>query len=168
MLVANSGPHVVEHLQKRVASLSEALDAAQARIDELERAFGSDAEIMPLVALGLTRSEARIVWLIYRRDIATTRQLMHAVYVDSPDRMHEIEPNTIKTFVCFARKKLRRLGLTVDTVGYGDEASGYRMPGADKARLSKLIASGAHLVTRGRPDRKYYKRTPLPQCEQRL
>jgi hypothetical protein len=158
MIAPNSGPHIVKHLQSRVDSLKAALDAAQDRISELERAFGSEADLMPLIALGLSPSQARIVHLIRTRDIVTSTQVMFAIYADDPDHMNEIDSYpTMKTFISHARAKLGRLGLSIETVGWGKGASGYRMSGPDKARLAKLIASGARLVTRGRPDRKYYK-----------
>jgi hypothetical protein len=158
MLVQQSGPHVVKHLQSRVDSLKAALDAAQDRINELERVFGSEAELMPLMALGLSPSQARIVHLIRTRDVVTSKQVMLAIYADDPDRMSEVDAYpTMKTFVSHTRAKLKSMGLAIETVGWGEGASGYRMSGPDKARLTQLIASGARLVTRGRPDRKHYK-----------
>jgi hypothetical protein len=158
MLVQQSGPHVVKHLQSRVDSLKAALDAAQARVADLERAFGSDAELIPLIKLGLSPSEARIVHLIRSRDHATAQQAMFAIYADNPDQMNEVDAyNNMKVFVSTARNKLSRFGISIDTLGWGAAATGYWMSGPDKARLTKLIASGARLVTRGRPDRKHYK-----------
>jgi hypothetical protein len=155
----DSGPFIVANLRGRVESLTNALDRAQERIDDLEKAFGSEAELMPLLQMGLSPSEARIVRLVSTRDIATAKQVMFAIYAEDPDQINEIDAYpTMKTFISHARNKLARFGLAIETIGWGREASGYRMSGPDKARLAKLIASGARLVTRGRPDRKYYRK----------
>jgi hypothetical protein len=159
MLVQNSGPHVVQHLQSRVDSLKAALDAAQDRINELERVFGGDDDLMPLVRLGLTKSEARIVHLVRSRECVTGEQIEMAMYADNPDHAHDVDGrNVMKVHCTRARQALAKFGVTFQSVGYGSGSSGYRMTAADKARLAKLIASGARLVTRGRPDRKHYKR----------
>jgi hypothetical protein len=154
----DSGPFIVANLRGRVESLSSALDRAQERIDELEKVFGSDAELLPLIQLGLTPGEARLVHLIRSRDVVTRAQLQHAAYADDPDHMDEIDAdNTVKVRLSCARRKLRKFGITFASVGYGCSSTGHRMSGPDKARLAKLIASGARLVTRGRPDRKHYR-----------
>ena len=158
MLVQNSGPHVVEYLQKRVESLTAALERAQDRINELEKVFGTDDDLVPLMELGLSPSESRVVHLLRTRDSVTYRQVMFAVYADVPDRMNEVNASiSTKTFMSTARTKLKRLGITIED-GRKPGYPGLRMTGPDKARLAKLIASGARLVTRGRPDRKYYKK----------
>lgn len=152
VLLPNSGPHIVEHLRGRVESLTNALERAQDRIGELERAFGSDADLMPLMRLGLTPSEARVVHLVRTRELATGGQIKFAIYADDPDRMTEVNADcNLKVFVHKARKKLRRLGLSIETVGRGEGASGYRMPGPDKQRLAKLIATGARSGVSLRP-----------------
>ena len=144
MLVTNSGPHVIEHLKGRVESLSNALERAQDRINELERAFGSDTDIMPLLRMGLTPSESRIVHLLRSKDSATAKQTVFAMYFDDPDRANEVDAyNTMKTIMCRLRRKIKRFGLSIETFGWGPDASGYRMSGPSKSRLAKLIATGA-------------------------
>jgi hypothetical protein len=154
MLVINPGPHIVENLQKRVASLTEALDRAQARIDELERVFGSEDDLTPIAMLGFSPAESRIIHVLRNRDYATRQQIRHAIYADNPDVGLDVDPKTLDTQICVTRKKLARLGLAIELVRH---SAGYRMSGPNKARLAKLLASGARLVVRGRPDRKYYK-----------
>lgn len=153
--VQGSGPHIVEHLRGRVESLTNALERAQERIEELERAFGSDADLMPLVALGLAPTAARIVHFLRSRDAVTPAQLLFAMYANDPDQMNEVDAKNVHVQVCLARKALAKLGVSFDSIGRGE---GYRMSGPDKARLARLIASGARLVTRGRPDRRHYRR----------
>jgi hypothetical protein len=158
MLVINPGPHIVENLRNRVASLTAALDAAQQRIDDLERVFGSEADHLALAALGLSATQARMVHLLRTRDTVSGEQLEFAMYADTPDRMSELDPRAVmKVQVSHLRHQLRRLGVEFESFGWGKGNSGYRMSGPNKARLAKLLASGARLVVRGRPDRKYYK-----------
>lgn len=162
MLVQQSGPHVVKHLQSRVDSLKAALDAAQDRINELERALGIGDDLTPLRLLGLGPQEAAVVNLLMKRSLVTRHQLLVAIYADNEDRRFDVMQTPLVGAVAGrARMKLNRLGVTFASLykqGQRSEAGGYRMSGADKARLAKLIASGARLVTRGRPDRKHYKR----------
>ncbi len=143
-MVLSSGPFIVDHLRGRVESLTNALERAQERIDDLEKAFGSDAELMPLIRLGLTPSEARIIHLVRDRDFVTARQITFAIYYDNPDRANEVDAyNTMKTIVSKLRTKLRRYSLSLESVGWGADTSGYRMSGPSKSRLAKLIATGA-------------------------
>lgn len=159
MIVRDSGPHIVEHLRGRVESLTNALERAQDRINDLERAFGSEDDLLPLQALGLTPSQARIVHFMRGKDLVTARQLQFAMYVDQPDKPNEVDAAAnVKAQLHGARKTLKRFGILIDTIGRCRGAEGYRMSGPDKARLARLIASGARLVTRGRPDRKHYRR----------
>lgn len=146
MLVSGSGPHVIEHLKGRVESLTNALERAQDRINELERVFGSDAEILPLIAMGLTRSEAKAVYLLMNREMVSARQVMLAIYAQDPDQINEVNayPN-MKVFISNARRKLARIGVSIDTIGWGD---GYRMMAHDKAKLAAHINSGAGRITR--------------------
>lgn len=159
MLIQGSGPHIVEHLRGRVESLTNALERAQERIDALERVFGAADDLLPLVALGLTPTQARIVHVLRTRDLVPREQLLFAMYAHDPDQINEVDsPTTAHTQVHFARRALARFGVAFQTIGRGQASEGYRMSGPDKARLARLIASGARLVTRGRADRKYYRR----------
>lgn len=140
----NSGPHIVNHLRGRVSSLTEALQRAHDRITELERAFGSDAELLPLQAMGLTPSQARLVHCLRSRDMVTARQLQFAMYADNPDKMGEVDSSTnVKVHLCQARKTLKRFGVSITTIGRCNGTEGYRMTGPDKSRLAKLLATKA-------------------------
>lgn len=139
-----SGPFIIDHLKGRVESLTNALERAQERIDELEKAFGSDEDIIALLKLGLTPSEAKAVHLIHTREHVTAKQVLFAIYAEDPDQMNEVNAYAnMKVFISNARRKLKRFGLSIATLGWGEGYSGYYMPGPDKSRLAKLMATGA-------------------------
>jgi hypothetical protein len=149
MLVRGSGPHIEK--------LEDELQIARDRIKELEAVLGIGDDLMPLRLLGLTPHEAKLVNVIRRRNVATRTQAMIAMYGGDDDRRLDVLPKVIDVVACNARSKLGRFGVSFGTLRGMDDDGGYHMPGPDKARLARLLASGTRLVTRGRADRKHYK-----------
>jgi hypothetical protein len=156
MLVRDSGPHIV-----RIERLEDELQTARDRIKELEAALGLHDDIQPLIRLGLSKSEARVVSLLSKRQHVTREQALLAIYAEDPERRYDVQDQVVDVFICNARRKLRRLGVEFGSPALWSARGGYVMPGDSKSRLAKLIASGARLVTRGRPDRKHYKTARL-------
>lgn len=147
MIVPNSGPHIVDHLNDRIRSLSAALDAAQDRINELERAFGSDAELMPLIIMGLTPTHARIAHLLRTRDFVTGEQVQFAMYAENPDHIHDVDARGVmKVHITYMRRCLKRFGVEIESIGYGKGSAGYRMDAPSKARLAHVLATGCRLA----------------------
>jgi DNA-binding response OmpR family regulator len=132
-----------QHLRQRVESLKIALDLAQQRIDDLERAFGTEDELLPLRLLGLTPKGARMVHLLRQRALVTDEQLRHAMYIENPDQQYEVTHNVVKVQIHWARKALGRLGVEIVSAG---THNGYHMPSASKRRLDRLIASKARVL----------------------
>ena len=135
------------HLQHRIESLKTALDLAQQRIDELERTLGRDDDLMPLRLLGLSQQEARLVNLLRSRELVTRDQALQAIYIDDPDRRFDVQGKIVDVIVTRARKKLTRLGVVFGGLGQGKAQIGIAMPNPDKARLERLIASKARVLS---------------------
>jgi hypothetical protein len=85
-------------LRDRISELEEenaSLKAALGALDGLE-----DAHL-----LGLTMQEGRVYNALKRRKIATTDQLIFAMYPNDPDRRAECAPNTVRVVVKHMRDK---------------------------------------------------------------
>lgn len=113
----------------------EALEAANARlrdrVAELEDALGFTIE-MP-VYLGLTSAEARVFGALMKRPTWTKEQLMVALYSDRPDDPPEIK--IVDVFICKLRKKLRPIGVDIETLW----GQGYRLTPAMRERAAAII-----------------------------
>lgn len=139
----------IKHLEARVESLKTALDLAQQRIDELEKAFGTEDETAALRRLGLEAQCARIVHLLMTQPIASEQQVRLAMYADNPDRMFDVCENVVRTRISQTKRALRVMGVAVESLG---SHSGYHMPPAAKARLQRLMASNARVLRGGTSD----------------
>lgn len=139
----DSGPHIVGHLRGRVESLTNALERAQDRINELERAIGIGDDLMPLRMLGLSPQQARLVNAMRKRGVLTRTQALMAVYDENDDRRFDVLPKILDVIVSNTRKTLARFGISFETMRGLDNDGGYYMRGPDKSRLAKLLATGA-------------------------
>lgn len=143
------GPHIVEgtpreqYLANRVRELQAKLELVHERLSELERLFGTEDELMPLRMMGFTGNEARLLHVLRAKPIVTRDQMFFALYADDPDRMAEVEPKIVDVVVCKLRSKLRRMGVDIETVF----ACGFRLTQSQKARLARLVASGAAVAS---------------------
>lgn len=141
-VIPGSGPHIVKHLQGRVESLKGKLDLAQQRIDDLERALGIGDDVTPLARFGLTRQEAQIVSVLMKLPSANRAALLLRIYQDEPERRFDVTENSVDVPLCRAKAKLRKLGVNIESAGYG---VGWMIRPAGKARLARLIASNARM-----------------------
>ena len=153
-----SGPHIKpsreQFLEDRVRQLKVALDLAQQRITDLEKTLGIGDDITPLMVLGLTKKEAIAVNLLSRREVVTRTQVMTALYAeDDPGKQFEVQEKMADVIVSKARTKLKRVGVVIAPAGY---SLGWRMLGPDKARLARLVASKAAMLSGRSTDQRQY------------
>jgi DNA-binding response OmpR family regulator len=97
----DSGPFI-RSLQDRIAELEEenaSLKDALGALDGCEDAH----------RLGLTKSEGRIYRALTRRKVATTDQLIFALYPNDPDRRAERDPSIIRVHI----RNMRRKGIPI-------------------------------------------------------
>jgi hypothetical protein len=143
-----SGPFI-----QKIERLEDELELARDRVRELEKALGIGDDIMPLRLLGLSAQEAVVVNLLTRRDVVTRDQILIAMYSEDEERRFDVQPKIVDVVCSKARQKLRPLGVSFGSIfkagGGRDEGGAYRMPGPDKARLAKLVASNARCFVAG-------------------
>ncbi len=101
----NSGPFI-RGLQDRIAELEEENAQLKASLGALD---GQE----DWHQFGLTPSEVRILNALQRRKIATTQQLLFALYPNDPDRRAEVDLNIIRVVVSNLRRKLRAAGIVI-------------------------------------------------------
>jgi DNA-binding response OmpR family regulator len=106
-------------------------DQLREKIRMLEEAMGLRIEA-PLV-FQLTRHEAMMFGILFKRELVTKQLAMDALYGDRIDIEPEIK--IIDVFVCKLRKKLKRFDIEVETVW----GQGYRMPAQSKALAAALL-----------------------------
>lgn len=90
-------------------------------------------------ALGISPSEARLLWLMYRREFVNREQYQAACCAEESDGQ-----SLLSVRVCFLRRKLTRFEITIGTTW----GQGYYMPAQSKKNLQKAIADW---IARGRP-----------------
>lgn len=135
MVTLNIGPHIVERLEDQ-------LQVAKDRIKELEQALGIGDDLMPYRMMGFSPHESAVVNVLFKRPVATKEQILQAMYGQEPERRWDIVGTKMAdTVICITRKKLRRLGVAIETLGLG---VGYQMPVADKAALGRLMDDKRH------------------------
>jgi two-component system, cell cycle response regulator CtrA len=104
------------------------------KIAALQAELGMTIE--PGVALGLTWKEAAVVALLAKRGQATREQVMAALYTARTDK-DTPEPKIADVFICKARAKLRRHGITIKTIW----GQGWQMDAENRDRLTALCAT---------------------------
>ena len=146
-----SGPHIKpsreQYLESRVSELKIALDIAQQRIDDLEKALGIGDDIGPICRMGFTEQEAKLVNALVKLPVVSRQALNAAAYDEVPDRRFDVQDKSIDVVLCRVRQKLARLGVEIEQLGF---RNGWRITLAGKARLARLVASGAR-IDAGRP-----------------
>jgi len=103
----------------------------RARIEQLEEAIGM-RDLAP-VCFGLTGSEARVLGVLMRREMATKEMVMLGLYSRRPDEDAEI--GIVAVFICHIRKKIEKFGVKIETVW----GQGYRLSPATKALVRSLM-----------------------------
>jgi len=122
-------------LQARIEVLAQELDAAQARIRELEQLLGINLPA-PL-CLGLTGREQRLFGALMARDFLSKEAAMTAIYDPAAGDAPYIK--IIDVFICKIRRKIKAFGIGIETIwGFG-----YRIPAADKGIVRDLISRSA-------------------------
>jgi hypothetical protein len=104
-----SGPFI-QSLNDRIADLEEenaTLKAVLGALDGLE----------DTTCMGLTKSEGRIYNALKRRKVATTDQLIFALYPFDADKRAECEPAIVRVHILNMRRKGIRIGVS-KTVGW--------------------------------------------------
>lgn len=113
-----------------LTNLRAQLDIAQATIHEMTDAKEVGVDTYTGVAR-LTRKEAVVVAAIAKYGRATKSAIYHALYGDMDEPR---EPKIVDVFVCKVRKKLRTVGVEIDTIW----GTGYTMSPENVARLKEL------------------------------
>jgi hypothetical protein len=124
-------------------TLEDELLIARDRIKELESALGIGDDLMPYRLMGFSPHEAAIVRTLMTRPVMTKEQALLAMYAEDPERRFDVQVKIVDTVICYARRKLRKLGISVETLGPG---LGYRMSALDKARAQALLAVQVDLL----------------------
>ena len=115
----------------RIYALQKVIEGLEEKIAYLEDLLGMSLDAP--IELGLTPSEARVLGLLLKRDVATKDGLMVALY--GRGNREEAEIKIVDVFICKIRKKLKPFSLTIETVW----GQGYTMPKESKALFNKLF-----------------------------
>jgi two-component system cell cycle response regulator CtrA len=112
-------------------------DRLRDRIDELEGVLGQDDEVIFRIrlVLGLTTTQAKFMSLLLRREAVTYEQAFTVLYGTRPEN-EQPGDNMISILVCHCRRKLKRFGVTIETV-WGE---GHHLTAANKKIINDLIA----------------------------
>lgn len=119
-------------LRAQIARLSAERDEALARVAELERQLIDDHA--PLMALGLSWSQARFLALLTKRQIVRHETISYHL---SRGEHHDVSDDTIKALVCYLRKRIARYDVGIESV-YG---VGYRLRDGDAEKIRAAIAA---------------------------
>ena len=103
------------------------IEALRYQVAEYKAAIGL-AQQFPR-GLGLTPQEAKILGILYKREIASKDFIFRTMYADDWD--HDREPKIIEVFLSKIRKKLRPIGVTIQN----DYGHGWYLTPADKAKI---------------------------------
>ncbi|HBJ84597.1 MAG TPA: heavy metal resistance protein CzcR [Verrucomicrobiales bacterium] len=117
----------------RCAQLTEELDQALERIEQLEAELGL-AYPVPLV-FGLTGQQTCIFGVLMARPFASNAALMLALYSDKTNG-DAAEPDIIKVHICKMRQKLKPFGVEIETMW----GQGYRISDEHKAIVRAMLA----------------------------
>lgn len=115
----------IEALEAEIERLRDQLDAARAALG---------AHIEPWFGLGLTAHESLAFGALYKRDMLTKDQLVHAIYASRTDDPPEIK--IIDVLIYKIRKKIMPFGIQIQTVW----GQGYRMDPLSKQKAASFVA----------------------------
>lgn len=120
-----------------LAELRRTVEDMGSRLRALEEGIGGNVD--PLVALGLTHSEAIILGAMLKRDFCSRERLLTVLYGsrdDAPD------PKILDVFVCKVRKKLGLEIKTQRSADYGGlDTGGYRLTTDDRRIVQERLAA---------------------------
>lgn len=102
------------------------------RVIELEELLGFRLTV-PLI-FGLTGQEAKLFGFLLKREIVTKEQSMTALYTELWGEK-EREIKIVDVFICKMRSKLKKFGITIETVW----GRGYRMTPEVKALVEGFM-----------------------------
>lgn len=120
----------MRHSTETVASLQAEVDRLRDYVEELEGLIFKPDQVVDLKqAFGLTKMEAKVVTFLMGRSFATRETIYDAIYAGQ----HGSWPNVdiTKIFICKARRKLRPLGIEIETI-WGE---GWRISDQMKVRI---------------------------------
>jgi two-component system cell cycle response regulator CtrA len=104
----------------------------EGQVEMLQDALGMTKE--PFLGLGLTPAEHRLLGIFEARGLVTKEAAMLALYADRPNEEPEIK--IIDVFVCKLRRKLKPLGIEIETKW----GHGYQLADASKKLLAQMRA----------------------------
>lgn len=105
----------------RAKALEAENDRLTQRVDQLEALIGISGVVLPM-EWRLTASEARVMGVLLKRELATKDAIMAALY--RADARDEAEMKIVDVFICRIRKKLKPFGVEIITVW----GQGYSFP----------------------------------------
>jgi len=118
-----------ERDKREIAKLRDELDELQERFAAYKRAM--EPPWVPPIQLGLTRSEGKVLATIYRRQYASTDQIMSVLY---DGRSEPPSERSVETLVRLVRRKVNPFRIEVQN-RWG---IGFYISTDDKARLAAL------------------------------
>lgn len=120
-----------------LAELRRTVEDMGTRLRALEEGVGGTVD--PLVALGLTHSEAIILGAMLKREFCSRERLLTVLYGtrdDAPD------PKCLDVFVCKIRKKLGLQIRVRRAANYGGlETGGYLLTAEDRRAIQERLAA---------------------------
>lgn len=119
-----------------MSDLRAQLDEALERIRQLEEELAGTSVAWPL-DWGFTNSERAIMTSLMRHDFADKGNLYFSLYGHKSED-EQAEPKTIDVFVCRIRKRLKPLGLNIQTVW----GKGYFISTEDKEAIREMMRFG--------------------------
>lgn len=115
----------------RLEALEAENERLRDRVTELEEALGFSIELP--IYLGLSPAEARVFGALMKRPTWTKEQLMVALYSHRPDDPPEMK--IVDVFICKLRKKLKPIGIEIETLW----GQGVRLSPAMRDRAQAII-----------------------------
>lgn len=97
----------------RVEALEAENERLTQRVDQLEAVIGISGVVLPM-EWRLTASEARVMGVLLKRELATKDAIMAALY--RADARDEAEIKIVDVFICKIRKKLKPFGVQIVTL----------------------------------------------------
>lgn len=97
----------------RAEALEAEIERLNQRVDQLEAVIGISGVLLPM-EWRLTASEARVMGVLLKRELATKDAIMAALY--RADARDEAEIKIVDVFICKIRKKLKPFGVQIVTL----------------------------------------------------